>query len=114
MGSYGIYMAISSIISAVIGGGVVNWFNIKANRKTALANADSVEIRNVSDITKQLIESTTEFDKKLDEYRKKLDEQDAELWNLRTTLNHILHLIEQITPENIDCIQKKIQKLSEK
>lgn len=118
MGTYGIYMIITSLfgfISGVLGS--LLYFKSKkkeaeGNAKLVEQNANSVEIRNVSDVTKLLIESITEFEKKLDEYRTKLDEQDQELRCMKGVLDQIKLLAEQINSENAECIAQQIKKLT--
>lgn len=120
MGNYGIIMIISGVINAVLGGGLIITLRTlksktkeaEATAKMAGANADSIEIRNVSDLTKNLIESTTQFDKKLDEYRKKLDAQDQELLQLKSINRQIVMLIEQLTPENIEFVVTEVRNLT--
>ena len=120
MGNYGIMMIISGVINAVLGGGLIITLRTlksktkeaEANAKMAGANADSIEIRNVGDITKLLIESTSEFEKKLDGYRKKLDEQDLDLRSMKNVLGQIKHLIEQLTEENVTDIANRIKDLT--
>lgn len=120
MGNYGIIMIISGVINAVLGGGLIITLRTlksktkeaEATAKMAGANADSIEIRNVSDLTKNLIESTTQFDKKLDEYRKKLDLQDQELLQLKSINRQIVMLIEQLTPENIEFVVTEVRNLT--
>lgn len=120
MGNYGIIMIISGVINAVLGGGLIITLRTlksktkeaEANAKMAGANADSIEIRNVSDLTKNLIESTTQFDKKLDEYRKKLDLQDQELLQLKSINRQIVMLIEQLTPANIEFVVTEVRNLT--
>lgn len=120
MGNYGIIMIISGVINAVLGGGLIITLRTlksktkeaEATAKMAGANADSIEIRNVGDLTKNLIESTTQFDKKLDEYRKKLDLQDQELLQLKSINRQIVMLIEQLTPENIGFVVTEVRNLT--
>lgn len=100
MGSYGIYMILSGLISAVMGGGAVQLFNIRANKKkanseasSAEAIADGQELNNVAQaikIWKQMAE-----DLKLER-----DELKNEIKQLKSQNRTIIKLLKTITPEN--------------
>lgn len=120
---HGWLMILSGMINAVLGGGLIitlRTLKSKAkeadfNAKLVGANADSIEIKNVGDLTRLLIESTSEFEKKLDLYRKRLDDQGNELQCMRNNLHQIKNLIEQLaenSDNNVSLIAQKIKNLT--
>lgn len=126
MNVYMIGMIISGIFNAILSGSLIVTLKTlkskteeaKANAKIASANADSLEIRNVSDLTKLLIESTSEFEKKLDEYRQKLDDQRCEIRSMKNALIEMRGLLNQlmtlqnITPQDIEKVIIKMQDIT--
>lgn len=129
MGGYGIYMAIASFISAIAGGGIVQLFNIKSNKKkagyeaeTAGAMADSALIKNVKEAILVYKETADDLKKELESYREKLEELTkqseamkkeikaliARVSKLSATIQKIPKMLNCITHENMEMMVKKI------
>ena len=124
-GAYGIWMVLSSLISAVMGGGLIYLFTLKSQRKKAKAeaevveaNADGVELSNVQTAIKIWREMSEKLSSELDEQMQKSEKLKGELISLSnevyrlTNINtQVKHLIDKITPENFEQtvnIMKKI------
>ena len=113
----------SGVMNAILGSGLILTLKtLKSKTKEAQAsariaghNADSVEIKNVGDLTRLLFDRTDEFEKRLDKYRKQSDQLSDELQQLKCNLNKIKHLIEQLaenSDQNVSCIAQKIKNLT--
>lgn len=114
--SYGIWMIISSLTSAILGGGAIYLFTLKSKKKEAAATArntealaDGSELNNVEkaikiwrDMAEKLATELEEQRKKSDELKSQLDKLTKEVSRLSCINNKILTLLDKITPENIE------------
>ena len=128
MGSYGIWMALSSLISAIMGGGAIYLFTLKAQKKKAAAeanqveaNAEGTELSNVEKAITIWRKMAEDLAKELDLQRQRSDELKIQIDNLSkqvaklTCINSkILHLLDKITPENLAETVGEMKKLIEK
>ena len=125
---FGIWSVISSVLSAVLGGGMVYLFTIKSQKRKAKAeaemveaNADGVELSNVEKaikIWREMAESLAceleQQRKKSDELKTQIDKLTREVCRLSSINTKILHLLHKITPENLEQIVDDMKKIIEK
>jgi predicted RNase H-like nuclease (RuvC/YqgF family) len=130
MMGYGIWMALSSIFSGLMCGGVVWIFNIRAKKKEANAQAANAEAIADSSFIKNLRESISVYKemaddvkKELEEYRLRVGEMDKQLESMRkeitkltsrvtklsATINKIPKMLNSITHENLEVMVQKIK-----
>lgn len=128
MGSYGIWMVVSSLISAVMTGGIVQILNVKANKrkanseaKNSEALADGAELNNVEKAIKIWREMAESLKKELEEQRSKSDEMSLQLEALRkeiarlTRINSkIVEILNNMTADNFEKMVQKIKEEIEK
>lgn len=123
MYGFGIWSVVSSLISALLGGGMVWIFAMKAQKKRlnaeakgAEANAESTELSNVEKaitIWRQMAESLrAELEasrSKYDEVTKQVVELRKSVDKLNTQNQRILKLLDRISPENMDKLIAEIK-----
>lgn len=128
MGSYGIWMALSSLISAIMGGGAIYLFTLKAQKKKVAAeanqieaNAEGTELNNVEKAVTIWRKMAEDLAKELESQRQRSEDLKIQLENLSrqvarlTCINSkILHLLDKITPENLEQTVGEMKKLIEK
>jgi hypothetical protein len=123
MYGFGIWSVVSSLISAVLGGGMVWIFAMKAQKKRlnaeakgAEANAESTELNNVEKAITIWREMAESLKKELEASRTKYDEVTKQVVELKksvdklnTSNQRILKLLDRISPENMDKLIAEIK-----
>jgi chromosome segregation ATPase len=128
MGSYGIWMLLSSFISAFLGGGAMYLFTLKSKKKEAAATAQNAEaiaegqeLNNVEKaikIWREMAESLklelADSRAKRDELALQIDKLSEQVKKLTCITGRIAKLLDKITPENIEEIKGEIKNLIDK
>lgn len=123
MMGYGIWMALSSIFSGLMGGGLVWIFNIRANKKKANSEAknseaiaEGAEITNVEKAIKIWREMAESLKKELADQRAESDAMRLEIQKLRCELrklnrgnNKIIEALESINDKNYNEIATRVK-----
>ena len=122
---FGIWGVFSSLISAVLGGGMMYLFTLKSKKKEAAATAqnaeamaESQELNNVEKAIAIGRKMAEDLEKELDKQRQKtlelttqINELSKEVKRLTCINSRIMRLLDNITPDNIESTVGKMKKM---
>ena len=120
--SFGLWGAISTVLSALFGGGLIfSLYTIRAQKKKANAEAKSSELTNVETAIKIWREMSVSLSDELKLQQEKSTELKIQVEKLSKEVNRltcinsrILRLLDRITPDNIETTVQEIKRTMEK